>query len=114
MPDGQFTGPKADYIYVLDGGGRVKLKLDPQLVAANSGLVAFDPGSPGALVAKPARFKPRGVHWQATEGIYDGRRKFLICGTNAAALYTATTSTILAIDEVDGKTTGRRGEQITF
>lgn len=114
MPEGTFRGPKNDYIYVMDGGGRLKIKLYPANVATGSGLVAFDPQNPGTLATKPDGFKPRGVWWEGTESGFAGRRKFLVCGTNAAALYTATTSTNLEIDGADGKTTGRKGEQLSF
>lgn len=114
MPEGQFSGPKSEYIYVLDNGGRIKIKLDPQLNVANSGLVAYDAENPGTLVAKPDRFKPRGVYWQGTASGFEGRRKFLVCGTVGSTLYTAQSSTVVTVDGAAGKTTGRRGEQQTF
>ncbi len=114
MPEGQFSGPKQKFIYTRDGGDTIVLKLDPQLVMSNSGLTVADATSLAAASPAPKGFKPRGVFWQGTEAGFEGRRKFLIAGTTAAALYTADSPAEFDVDGVTGITTGKKGERQSF
>ena len=119
MPEGQFTGDRARYVYESDDGTKYRLFLDTTLATAagsgegtpGTGLVADTPEA-GAQ-NKPTKFKPRCVFWQGTLG-GTLRRKALICGTTEAGLYTSKTPVILTIDGVTGVTTGRRGEQMSY
>lgn len=112
MPlSGQRLGVKDRYTYTADDGQKFALKLDTTL--ATAGAQGLNPTTTAdGTTNKPTNFQPRGVHWQA---IVDGKtiRKFLVCNADAA-LYTATTQTTLTIDELEGYTTGRRGEQLTY
>lgn len=115
MPEGQFSGSKSKYVYVSEAGDNYILLLDDTLVITNAGLVLFDPAAPPAnSCPAPKRFKPRGVYWQATAAGFEGKRKFLVCGTAAAALYATSLSQEFAVDGVAGATTGRRGETQSF
>jgi hypothetical protein len=116
MPEGQFSGERSRYVYESDGGVNFILTLDDTLVIAGSGLVPFDPQNPpaGGVCPAPKRFKPRGVYWQATDTGFEGKRKFIVAGTSAAAIYATNASTSFQVDSVDGLTTGRRGETLTF
>lgn len=116
MPEGQFTGSKARYIYVSDTGISYTLRRDETLGdIAGVGLTEYDPASPPTSFggAKPSQLKPRGVYWEGTLG-GTLRRKFLICGTTEATLYNSGARQALTIDGVAGFTTGRKGEQFTF
>lgn len=115
MPEGQFTGSRASYVYTSDTGALYVLQLDETLGDLTGvDLDAFDPGSPGAATPKPTRFSPRGVYWQATATGFEGKRKFLVCGTTDATLYDSNVRQTLTIDGVAGTTTGRRGEKLSF
>jgi len=112
---GQFSGSKGKYVYENDGGGTYILTIDTDLVTAGQGLTAFDPANPPAGAAPPPkRFKPRGVYWEGTAAGFEGKRKFLICGDVTATLYATTASSTLSVDGVAGRTTGRRGETLSF
>jgi hypothetical protein len=115
MPEGQFTGRRKAYIYTMDDGETdILLSLDETLASvAESGLLLADAQSAEDSDPKPLRFEPRGVFWQGT---LDGRivRKFLVCGNTDATLYTQNTSQEVTIDGVDGKTTGKKGEKLSF
>lgn len=114
MPEGQFLGDRVRAVYTDDAGENYLLTIDSTLVVTNSGLVLYDPGLGTEVCASPANFDPRGVWWQATATGFEGKRKFLICGTNDAALYASNAPFDLTIDGVAGTTTGRRGEQLSF
>lgn len=115
MPLGQFLGPRQKYVYTMDSDVEVVLTLDATLGGlANTGLTVFDPATPGDAVNAPRRFKPRGVYWQGTATGFEKSRKFLVCGDPAATLYASQVSQAVTIDGVAGKTTGRRGEKLTF
>lgn len=58
----------------------------------------------------PRRFRPRGVYVQDA----DGNRKFLVCGKRTLAAYASNASSTVTIDETEFKTTGRKGEQVSF
>lgn len=115
MPRAQFTGPKSKFIYTRDNGtDTIVMKMDPDLVAANSGLQIATPALIAAASPAPKGFKPRGVYWQGTDDTYENSRKFLVCGTVASALYVADSPTVVTIDTVAGITTGKRGEKQSF
>lgn len=112
MPEGQFQGDRAKYVYVSDDGRSYRLNLDVTLATlAGTGLVA-DTETSGAT-NKPTNFKPRVVFWQGTLNQLL-RRKELICGTNDAPLFASPTSQLLTVDGVVGVITGRRGETLTY
>lgn len=114
MARGQFLGPKATYLYVSDSNETYRIRRDQDLAAIDGvDLVRATVQNSIGSQAKPDRFEPRGVFWQATS-IEPGARKFIICGTRQAALYVSTISQALTIDGVPGVTTGRKGETMTF
>lgn len=115
MAEGQFLGSKSRVIYTSDADDSIILTIDDDLVTSGQSLPTYNPASPPENVTgKPNRFKPRGVYWQATQGDLAGARKFLICGSPDAPLYSTNAQTALTIDGVAGVTTGRRGERVTF
>ncbi|HEX7762729.1 MAG TPA: hypothetical protein VF433_03870 [Cellvibrio sp.] len=115
MPEGQFTGSRDSYVYTSDTGNLYVLQLDETLGdLAGADLDAFDPANPGTATPKPTRFSPRGVYWQATATGFEGKRKFIICGTTDATLYNSSVRQALTVDGVAGTTTGRRGEKQSF
>lgn len=112
MAEGQFTGQRGAYVYVADSGAQYSIERDTTLALPSTGLTPYgvdDPFAPGL----PKRYKPRGVYWQ---GVLDGKvvRKFIICGTLDAQTYSRDGRAPLQVDGIDGFTTGKRGEQITF
>jgi hypothetical protein len=110
MPEGQFSGSRASYEYTSDNGTVYLLTLDETLGGlTETGLVAATQGTTG--IEPPKRFNPRVVFWQ---GELSGRqvRKQLVCNSNGSAY--VDTSTAITVDGVDGITTGRRGEKLTF
>jgi hypothetical protein len=114
MPVGQFTGTRAKYVYTTDTDDQYILELDTTLAALSTTLTAFDPASPGDATPAPKRFTPRGVHWQGTATGFERKRKFIVCGQTDDTLYDSSTSQVLTIDGAAGKTTGRKGEKLTF
>jgi hypothetical protein len=111
MPEGQFTGARAVYIYNSDADTDYYLTLDKTLGdLAGCGLTAATTAT--AASPPPKRFRPRIVYW---EGTLNGKtvRKALVCEKDST-LYQAETSQALTIDGVEGVTTGRRGEKFTF
>lgn len=114
MPEGQFTGARNKYVYTDDGGKDIILTLDSTLAALSPTLVVFDPANPGTAVPAPKRFQPRGVWWQATATGFVGKRKFLVMGDTSEATYASNISVQLTVDGVQGKTTGRRGEKLSY
>ncbi len=115
MPEGQFTGSRDSYVYTMDDGRAIILRLDSTLVLAGSGLTPYDPESPPANVTgKPYRFRPRAVYWQATGAGFEGRRKLLIVGTPGSTVWQSRVSQALTIDGVEGQTSGKRGESFSL
>ncbi len=111
MPEGQFSGDRAKYVYVSEDGTSYSLFLDVTLATLpNTGLVAQAPGD--GSIPKPIGFKPRVVFWQGELG---GRtvRKEIITSTDST-LYATSTRQLLEVDGVTGVTTGRRGEKLSF
>lgn len=114
MPEGQYTGQRRKYVYTDDTDEKYVLTMDSTLATvAGTGLTEYNPTDAEKLPGRPARFKPRVVFWQ---GVLNNRtvRKQIVCGTTDGALYAAEGSGALAIDGVNGITTGRRGERITY
>ncbi len=114
MPEGQFTGARANYLYEGDGGTNYIITTDETLGGLpGTGLEVATTANATNANPAPKRFEPRVVFWQAE---LDGRmvRKEIICGDVTADLYASDTSQALTIDGVAGFTTGRRGERLTF
>lgn len=111
MPEGQFSGDKAKYLYQSDGGTNYSLLLDTTLADITEvGLAQITTGD--VYGQKPTNFKPRVVFWQGTlNGVL--KRKALVCAANST-LYNTVIRTELTIDGVAGVITGRRGESLTF
>lgn len=111
MPEGQYLGTRTTYNYQMENGDEIQLVLDTTIGSiASNDLVPATTGD--GSTPKPLRFEPRGVYW---EGELDGakKRKFVPCNPTAP-LYLSNTSTTLTIDGVAGRTTGRRGEKLSF
>ena len=111
MPEGQFTGPRKVYEYTMDSGTSIQLALD-ETNGSLTGTGLTLAGATSTAGFAPPRFKPRGVYWQ---GDLNGsiKRKFITCNAGAA-LYNQNVSQALEIDGVPGKTTGRRGEKLSW
>lgn len=117
MPEGQFSGSRSRYVYETETvDEKFILTLDDSLVTPGQALQPYDPENPplGNICPAPKRFKPRIVYWQGTGAGFEGKRKQLVCGTSTAALYATNAPQSVPIDQVDGITTGRRGEVLTF
>ena len=124
---GQRTGPRFAYLYESDEPDTYYILQADETLAGlagvgpgNSGATLFDPvNTPGSLPATanicpaPKRFTPRTVYAQSAT---DGARKSLICFSPTSDLYVQTYST--PVPALDGdstfRTTGRRGEQLTY
>lgn len=114
MPEGQFSGRKDTYIYVSDDNKTYLISRDVTLAGIDgTDLVVATVQNSGDGQNAPKRFTPRGVHWQSTAAPI-GARKFLVCGSRQAALYTASSSQPVTIDGVSGVTTGRKGETQSY
>lgn len=114
MPEGQYTGQRQPYIYESDAGEAYIMLMDSTLAGlAGSGLVLATAANSAGATPAPKRFQPRAVYWQ---GELNGRivRKRITCGSTDATLYQSDTSQALTIDGVQGSTTGRVGERLTF
>lgn len=112
MPEGQYSGTKCTYEYVSDISAKYLIVLDETLGSlVGNGLILATETTTGTPA--PRRFEPRTVFWT---GIINGRnvRKQVICGTPDADYYATDVSQTLEIDGVVGRTTGRRGEKLTF
>lgn len=116
MPEGQFLGNRARFVYTDDAGAKLLLTLDVTLVFINSELELYDPDNPpaGCLSAPGPRFRPRVVFWEATDAGFVGKRKELVAGTANAGLYATNLPDQFNVDGVTGSTTGRRGERRSF
>lgn len=115
MGEGQFSGTRSDYVYTTDTGAKYVIEMDDTLgTQPNNGLTVFDPANPGTATPKPNKFNLRGVYWQGTAAGYEGKRKFLVCGTLAATLYASNLRQTVSVDGVAGVTTGRKGESMSF
>ena len=111
MPEGQFTGKRGIYAYTSESGTVYLLQLDETLGdIPGCGLTKANNSTAGSPA--PRRFKARGVYWQGKLG-QDIKRKFLVCGSNSV-LYQADRSQKLTIDGVEGGTTGRIGEKLSY
>ena len=109
--EGQFLGNRVTYNYQMEDGTEIQLVLDETLGSLpGADLVPATTGD--GSVPKPLRFKPRGVYWQGELG-GKTKRKFVPCNPTST-LYLSNVSQELTIDGVAGKTTGRRGETLSF
>lgn len=112
MAEGQYSGLKCTYEYVTDLNATYLLVLDATLGGlTGNGLVLATETTNGTPA--PSRFEPRTVFWVGT---LNGRsvRKKIICGTQDADYYATDVSQNLTIDGADGRTTGRKGEKLSF
>lgn len=114
MAQGQFLGPRGQYVYTSETGAQYVLTLDADLAGLSGTLTAFNPAAPGAAIVIPKRFTPRGVYWQGTATGYTTKRKFIVVGGPTDPIYDISAPTSLTIDGIAGKITGRRGERISF
>lgn len=106
MPAGQTLGVKRYYRYDSDSPTSYSLLLDQTLGQA-AGLVENDTLSP-----PPRRFRPRGVYVEASVGGAPAR-KLITCNRNSD-LYATDRSQTIVIDGIQFKSTGRRGERLSF
>lgn len=102
---GNTLGERSYFAYTSDTGQAFKYLTDDDLGEA----VGATPNDTNPDL--PRRFKPRGVYVQHPD---TGQRKFLICPTLANTVYAANASQTVSIDDEDFKTTGRKGEQVSF
>lgn len=106
MPQGQTTGPRRYFRYTDDDGAQSSVLLDETL-GELGGLVLDD-----NLPPPPRRFRLRGVYVQGTVA-GEVVRKFIVCAPDSG-LYRSNNSQPVAIDGVTFRTTGRRGERLSF
>lgn len=113
MPEGQFLGKKGSYIYTADSGALYVLQRDQTLATVTGADLPPATVNSDNLTATPRGLKYRGVFWQAE---LNGRivRKFIICGSVLSPLYEKDVSSPLTIDGVEGSTTGKKGEAVSF
>lgn len=104
---GNTLGNRAYYVYTSDTGVAYNLLTDTDLATA-AGLPQALSGNP----RPPTGFQARGVYLEAT---IDGaiRRKFLKCNADSAA-YNSDVGTNVTIDGTIFRTTGRKGESLSF
>lgn len=113
MPEGQFSGQRAAYLYTSDSDDVYIITTDKTLGdLAETGLVAATTANIADATVAPKRFKPRVAFWQ---GSLENRpvRKALVCN-RTSDLIEATAPTAITIDGVAGSTTGRRGEKLSY
>lgn len=113
MPEGQYSGDRATYLYVADSDDVYLIELDTtlgDLVAC--ALTRATSANSATAVPAPKRFQPRVVYWQ---GLLGGvmKRKRLVCN-RTGTIYDSARSLPVTIDGTAGNTTGRRGEKLTF
>lgn len=96
--------------YVLDNGNTVQLVLSETLDTVSELMINLTNESSTAPSAPP-RFEPRVVYWVENGG--QNRRRELVCNA-ASPLFQANTSMSLSLGGVAGRTTGKRGERLTF
>lgn len=104
---GNTLGQRRYYEYTSDTGAKYTYLTDKDLGDAVSATEST------ANPPMPRRFKPRGVYAQAE--INDNLvRKFVICPSKTTAAYNKSVSSDITIDGETFKTTGRRGETMSF
>lgn len=101
---GNLLGDRYYYKYTDDLGNDYKFLTDEDLGDAGNN------EKDDTLDDLPRRFKPRGVYAQND----DGNRKFIIVGDPDDEVFASNSSQTLTIDGQSFKTTGRRGEQVSF
>jgi len=107
----QRLGSRSYYTYTSDSGDDYNLLLDDTMATLpGTGLVLEAANSDSS--PPPRRFKPRGVFWESnTQGLSS---KFIVCGTVGSTLYSQNSSTSVTIDGEAGRTTGRKGEKVSY
>ena len=114
MPEGQYSGERAIYVYKSDVGVEYLLTLDETLGGITEcGLKKATKAQAESLTEAPRRLQPRYVLWQGKVG---GRtvRKSLVCNPDSTAYQTASSQSFDIDGSTDGGTTGRVGEKLTF
>lgn len=110
MPEGQFLGTRSAYVYTTDSEDLYIIQVDDTMASlAGTELEAYTGQSGAKPIVK--RFKTRFVYWEAKDR---SKRKRIICGKPDAALYAQETSSTVTVDGVEGFTTGRVGEKMTY
>jgi hypothetical protein len=110
MAEGQFLGTRSAYVYTTDAEDLYILQLDDTLAALTGTDLEDYTGQADAKPA-PKRFSPRIVYWESNDR---SKRKRIVCGKGDSALYGQETSSKLTVDGVEGFTTGRVGEKLTY
>lgn len=114
-------GPKKKYKYIMDDGTVIKLRLDATYGdLAATGLSALTTAD--NAVNKPSNFTPRVVFWQSNPTQDDGAggtqenpvvRRSFVCAADSPA-YTSVDQFSITVDGIEGQTTGRKGETVSF
>lgn len=114
MPEGQFTGKRAVYIYDDDQGNQYLITRDETNGdIAECGLTKGTTANIVGIPTIPARLKPRYVLWQG-EIAGELKSKRLTCSRTSTA-FSAVGSTAFDVDgSTGGATSGRVGEKETF
>lgn len=115
MPAG-IRGQSVKVRYTTDTGVNIALSV-PKYIADIPGTGLGTPD--GTEGAKPARFKPRVVFWEAIVANVDPTKPGQLIRRqipfNAGALIIAANATVpVTVDGINGDTTGRRGEKLTY
>lgn len=105
--DGNTLGVRRYYRYTDDGLTQYKYLTDETLGNAMGGVLN------DTLPDLPKRFRPRVVHVQATVAGQKVRKR-LVSPTVDNINYAANASTVITIDGINYKTTGRTGERKSF
>lgn len=105
MPEiGNKLGERAWYQYTDDTGENYSVQLD----STNAEVMGFELNDENPNL--PRRFTMRGVYAENS----DGARKFLPAPTADSDVYSSNISVTLAIDTEEFKTTGRKGEKVSY
>lgn len=114
MPEGQYSGRRAVYLYDNDQGTDYLITLDETNGDLTElGLVKGTPTNVIGVPSLPSRLKPRYVLWKGTVGGRDVAKR-LVC-SRASTAFSSVGSTAFDIDgSTGGATTGRVGEKETF
>lgn len=114
MPEGQYSGRRAVYVYKSDTGGNFLITLDETLGDIDElNLDKATATQAAAMGERPYRLRPRYVLWQGEVGGKQVRKR-LICNNDSTAYQTASSTNFDIDGSTNGATTGRIGEKLTF